>query len=187
MSDYSSIFSVIGSGVLLLTDSIGRFVANVDGLEVWDLPGFTITKMTGECERDNRLKLKLKQKKAVIVHVGTNDIHKLDPGQMVSNLNNLFFRIREENKDIEIMYSAILPRPCDSDDINKKVKNANVQIEKMCKARKFPFLHTFRPFVDKQGLCHRHMFAARDRGLHLNLEGVRVLSNFYLQVVKRIR
>ena len=90
---------------------------------------------------------------------------------MVSNLNNLFFNIREANRDIGIMYSAILPRACDLKDINQKVKDANVQIEKKCKARKFPFLHTFRPFIDKQGLYHRHMFAARDQGLHLNLEG----------------
>ena len=29
------------------------------------------------------LKLILKQKKAALIHVGTNDIHYLDPGQMV--------------------------------------------------------------------------------------------------------
>lgn len=179
--------SFIGSGILLLTDSIGKFVSGIDGLEVWDLPGYTITRMTGECEADRRLNIAIKQKKAIIVHVGTNDIHRWDSGQMVLNLNNLFFKIRQANKDIEIMYSAILPRPCDSEAINQKVKSANIAIEKACKARKFPFLHTFRPFVNKQGQCHRHLFAARDHGLHLNLEGTRVLSNFYLQVVKRIR
>ena len=56
------------------------------------------------------------------------------------------------NKDIDIIYSAILPRPCDSGDISQKVKDANVQIEKTCKA-KFPFLHTFRSFIDKQDHC----------------------------------
>ena len=108
--------------------------------------------MAGECANNNGLKFALKQKKTVIVNVGTNDIKRLNPGQMVSNLNNLFFYIREANRDIDIMYSAILPRACDSKDINQKVKDANVQIEKTCKARKFPFLHTFRPFIDKQGL-----------------------------------
>ena len=136
---------------------------------------------------NNGLKFELKQKKTVIVHVGKNDIKRINPGQMVSNLNNLFFNIREANRDIGIIYSAILPRACDSKDINQKVKDANVQIEKTCKARKFPLLHTFRPFIDKQGLYHRHMFAARDQGLHRNLEKTRVLTNFYLQVVKRIR
>ena len=32
-----------------------------------------------------------------------------------------------------------------------------------------------------------HMAAARENCLHLNLEGSRVLSNFYLQAVKRMR
>ena len=177
----------LGSGVLLLTDSIGKHVSGVDGLEVWDLPRYTITKMAGEYERDRNLKLTLKQKKAVILQVGTNDIHYLDPGQMISNINNLIFKIREANKDIDVLFSAILPRPCDSSDANQEVKDANVDIEKACKARKFSFLHTFRPFIDKQGHCNRHMFAARDHGLHLSLEGSRVLSNFSLQVVKRIR
>ena len=60
------------------------------------------------------------------------DIHRLDTGQMVSNLNNLFFKIREANRDIDIMYSAILPRLYDSGGINQKVKDSNVQIQKMC-------------------------------------------------------
>ena len=82
----------LGSGVLLLTDSIGKRVSGVDGLEVWALQGLTITKMTSECARDHNLKLTLKQKKAVILHVGTNDIHYLDPGQMVSNIYNPFYQ-----------------------------------------------------------------------------------------------
>ena len=93
--------------------------------------------MTGECAKNERLKLVLKQKnKTVIIHVGTNDIHRLDSGHMVSNLNKLFFKIRQANKDIDIMYSAIWPRPCDSDDINQKVKDVNVVIEKAYKAKK---------------------------------------------------
>ena len=86
----------LGSGVLLVTDSIDKHASGVDGLEVWALPSYTITKMTGECARDRNLKLTLKQK-AVILHVGTNDIHYLDPGQMVSNIYNLNFKIREAN------------------------------------------------------------------------------------------
>lgn len=178
---------ILGNTVILLTDSIGKYVSGIDGLEVRPFPGFTISKMMGECLRNKDLQSCLCKKTVVIVHVGTNDIHKLDSGQIVSNMNNLFFQIKEINRHIQIMYSAILPRPCDCDAINVKVKQANVAMEKLCKSRKFPYLHTFRPFVNKDGTCHRHMFAARDYGLHLNLEGTRVLTNFYLQVVKRIR
>lgn len=172
---------------MLLTDSIGKYVSGIEGLEVRSFPGFTISHLAGECERNMELKFVLKQKTAVIVHVATNDICKLDAGQIVSNLNNLFYQIKEINRNVEILYSAILPRPCNSETTNQRVNEANVAIEKACKARKFPFLHTFRPFINKTGECHRHMFAARDHGLHLNLEGNRVLTNFYLQVVKRIR
>ena len=154
------------------------------GLDVEVFPDLTISQMTGEFSKE-KFSFLLHQKSVIIVHFGTNDIQILDPGQIVSNLNDLFFKIRETNKQIQIMRSAILPRPDQSKEINQNVKTTNVAIEKMCKARKFPFLHTYHPFSDKKGQYHRHMFG--DDGLHLNLEGSRVLSNFYLQAVKRVR
>ena len=39
---FKKLFSLLGSGVLLLTDSIGKFVSGIDDLEVRDFPGFTI-------------------------------------------------------------------------------------------------------------------------------------------------
>lgn len=41
---------------------------------------------------------------------------------MVSNLNDRFFKIREVNKVVDITYSAILPRPCDSEILIRKLK-----------------------------------------------------------------
>lgn len=175
-----------GAGVLLLSDSICKYVSGIHGLEVKAFPGIGISRMAGECSKDC-LRSLLLQKSVVIVHVGTNDVSRFDAGQIVSNLNGLFFKIREANSHIQIMYSAILPKPNETREINDKIKTINLAIEKMCKARKFPFLHTYRPFIDKNGQYHRHMFAARDNGLHLNLEGSRVLSNFFLQIVKRVR
>ena len=83
------------------------------------------------------------------------------------------------------MYSAILPRPDQSNEINQTVKDINTAKEKMCKARKFPFLHIFRPFIDKEGQYHRYMFAARDNGFHLNLEGSRVSLEFLFASVEK--
>ena len=75
-----------------------------------------------------------------------------------------------------------------SKEIVKKISATNTDIEIVCKKKKFPFLHNYRPFRDKTtGGIHRHMFASKDGGLHLNLEGQRVFSNFLLQAVKRIR
>ena len=64
---FKNLFSLLGSGVLLLTDSIGKFVSGIDGLEVRGFPGFTIARMAGECESNNGLTFALKQKKTAII------------------------------------------------------------------------------------------------------------------------
>ena len=179
-------YLLLGSGVLLLSDSVCKYVSGSLGLEVKVYPGINVSQMTGECSKETFRSL-LCQKSVIIVHVGTNDVKRLNPGQIVSNLNRLFFGVREANKYIQIMHSSILPKPDQSKEINQNVNDINIAIGKMCKAKKFPFLHTYRPFIDKEGQYHRHMFAARDNGLHLNLEGSRLLSNFYLHAVKRVR
>ena len=68
------------------------------------------------------------QKTVIIVHVGTNAIERLNPGH-VSNLNGLFYKIREANHTIQ-MYSAIFPRPDLLKAMNQKVKTTNLEIGK---------------------------------------------------------
>ena len=67
------------------------------GLELNVYPGINISQMTGECSKKKFHSL-LRQKSVLLVHVETNDVKRLDPGQMVSNLNGLVFQIREANK-----------------------------------------------------------------------------------------
>ncbi len=120
----------------------------------------------------------------MILHIGTNDIFKLSPDEFPAAINNLFATIKQIKTSVHLLYSAMLPRPVDYFSSKDLVVTANMKIKKLCKYRKNPFLKTFKPFMARDGKPYRHMFAVRDGGLHLNTEGSRVLSNFYLQVVK---
>ncbi len=172
---------------LLVSDSIPKYVAGIDYLELHCFPGTTLGRLVAVFERNSALKHAVTYAEFVIVHVGTNDISILSPDSFPAAVNSLFTAIRQINPAIKLLYSAILPRPVDWSSTQSLVKRANNLIMRFCKARKIPFLSTFRPFVGANGVIHRHMFAVRDGGLHLNLEGSRVLTNFYLQVVKRLR
>ena len=49
----------------------------------------------------------------------------------------------------------------------------------LCRERNVQFLHTFRPFL-KNCQPIRELYAVNDQGLHLNLEGVRRLRQFFI-------
>lgn len=173
--------------VLLLCDSMAKYVEDVDCLSVQPFPGRTIGGLVREVSCNTDLQGKLSKADYVIIHVGTNDIHKLLPEEFSSNLNNLVSALGRVNRLLKPLISAIIPRPLDYKYTRDKVVKANNRIKYFCKLRKIPFLKTFRPFLGKNGHPLRHLFAIRDGGLHLNSEGSRVLSNYFLQVVKGLR
>lgn len=172
---------------LLMSDSIAKHVHGVDGLVVEAFPGRTLGGLAYEISKNVKLQDLISKSDYVIVHCGTNDIRNLGIEDFPAAINNVFACISRINRKVKLLYSAILPRPVDFAVTKELVIKANNRIRRFCKFRKFPFLKTFKPFVDRKGIPMRHMFAIKDGGLHLNTEGSRVLSNFFLQVVKSQR
>lgn len=166
---------------------MAKHVEEVDCLSVKAFPGKTIGGLVYEVSHNTDLQDSLLKSDYVIIHVGTNDIYKLSHDQFPSSLNNLVAAISRVSNLIKPLISAIIPRPVDYGRTKDKVIKVNNKIKYFCKIRKVPFVKTFRPFLDKRGHPLRHLFAIRDGGLHLNSEGSRVLSNFFLQVVKSLR
>ena len=76
------------------------------------------------------------------------------------------------------MFSSVLPRPVDHESNGEKVKDVNKDLMKSCEQRKIKLLHSYRPFL-KFDKSIRELFAIRDHGLHLNLEGLRRLRLFF--------
>ncbi|MES9902601.1 MAG: SGNH/GDSL hydrolase family protein [Sedimenticola sp.] len=181
-------FLVVGNKQsLLISDSIAKHVTGVEDLVVRPFPGRTIGGLAREVSSSKSLQRDIESANIVIVHVGTNDIFNLHFEDFPSALNNLFGVIRNVKLNVKLCYSAILPRPVDLRQSKSLVINANNRVRRFCKYRRITYLQSFRPFVQKNGEPHRHMFAVRDGGLHLNTEGSRVLSNFYRQVLNSMK
>ena len=111
----------------------------------------------------------------VLVHVGTNDLNKLN-SEILTKFKNLISGIRLVKSDCKIILSSILPRPVDVDLTTEKIIIVNKELQKMCYEQNVEFLYTFSSYM-KSGFPNRKLFAYRDGGLHLNQSGVKILKD----------
>jgi lysophospholipase L1-like esterase len=144
-------------------------------------PGINIARPSARIQNAHFLMSK-PYKPYTIIHVGTNDINSREyysVYEIISFFNNLITLIRSIIPQTHIVFSSILPRPCDYLDTSAKVKQINKLLEGQCKERNCQFIHSCRPFF-KFGKPVHSLFAVKDKGLHLNLEGTRLLRRFSL-------
>ncbi|XP_045159243.1 uncharacterized protein LOC123524817 [Mercenaria mercenaria] len=177
------------SGVMvhIISDSIAKDVGGIWHTKVIAFPGIGITRLSVRIQSSPYLV----SKPVTIIHVGTNDINPRNPNEeysvddIISFYNNMITLIRNVNPHTHIVFSSILPRPCDYEQTKDKIKQVNQLLEVKCKERYCQFIHSFRPFF-KYGKPVRALFAVRDKGLHLNLEGTRQLRKFFINTVSHL-
>ena len=173
--------------VHIISDSIAKDVDGIWHTKVSPFPGINLARLSSRIQNTPSLVAK----PFTLIHVGTNDIISRNSSddysveEIISFYNNLITIIRDINADTHIVFSAILPRPCDYDITKNKVKSVNDKLSDKCKERKCQFIHSFRPFF-KNGKPDRSLFAVRDKGLHLNLEGTRRLKRFFINTVSHL-
>ena len=163
--------------MLIVSDSIAKYVTDIRSAEVIPYPGITINGLTAVVQL-------VLDKQFTIFHVGTNDIPRLEEKAILSCFNN-FITVVKQNSRTTILMSSILPRPKDYSVSKEKVKNVNKELKKLCRVRNIRFLHSFKPFL-KYGDPVREFFAVRDGGLHLNNEGIRRLRFFFINTVAHL-
>lgn len=167
--------------VTIVSDSIAKYITGIEGVSLQAFRGDTIGRLT------NRLlshQVKLEQFDHVIFHVGTNDIgNKASFDHMISDYGNLIGICRKVKPSINIIMSAILPRPVDHENTDIMIKRVNGYLQRnMSKSMNFRFLRTYRPFM-YAGKVKRELFAKRDGGLHLNTEGTNKLRYYFLRTI----
>lgn len=120
----------------------------------------------------------------VIFHVGTNDIDdKASFHAMQSDYGNLVGICRRKYPKINIIMSAIIPRPRDHQNTEDPIIRINSYMEKtMSKTLNFKFIKTYRPFM-YAGKPSAELFAKNDKGLHLNTEGSSRLRYYFLRTI----
>ena len=143
--------------------------------------GDTIAQIANKVERGIA---SLKNFDHVIFHVGTNDIDdKVSFHAMQSDYGNLVGICRRKYPKINIIMSAIIPRPRDHQITDDPIKRINFYMEKtMSKTLNFKFIKTYRLFM-YAGKPSAELFAKNDKGLHLNTEGSSRLRYYFLRTI----
>ncbi|XP_053399829.1 uncharacterized protein LOC123529329 isoform X1 [Mercenaria mercenaria] len=170
--------------VVILGDSIVKFLPPIEGVTVQSFPGATVGKLSFLVSKK---RVNLYDKHFIILHVGTNNISNQDSlASMSSDFSNLIAAIRTENPSIRIIVSSVLPRPVDHEITESCIKEYNRFLEDILAADlDFKFIRSYRPFCFK-GSVKRYLFAKLDGGLHLNSEGANRLRHFFLRVISTL-
>ena len=106
--------------------------------------------------------------------------------QIISDYVNLIKACRSINPNIKIIMSAIIPRPVDHDVTDPIIRKINSYLHKtLSNELKFKFICTYKPFTHA-GKVKRELYAIRDGGLHLNMEGTSKLRFFFLRVISTL-
>ena len=85
----------------------------------------------------------------VILHVGTNDIDRRAPyNNIIFNFGNLIGICKKQKPSIQIIVSAILPRPKGHSISDPMIRSINKQLNKvMSKSMRFKFVTSYKPFM----------------------------------------
>lgn len=112
-----------------------------------------------------------KNPELIVLHVGTNDIPKKNPSDIVKEIKSLGQGI-VENGLTKIAISEIIQR--EDKALNIKVKETNVLLNKLCSKYKWPIIHHTN--INTSNL--------NQSGLHLNLTGTKLLAMNYIDFLK---
>lgn len=120
--------------------------------------------------------------------MGTNDIgNRACFKAIISDFGNLVAICRKQKPKINIIISAIIPRPKDHLVTDPMIRGVNKYLDKnMSKNHNFKFIYTYKPFT-YCGAVKLELYAKRDLGLHLNTEGQNRLSHFFLRVISTFK
>ena len=119
--------------------------------------------------------------------MGTNDLGNRAPyNNIISDFGNLIGICKQKKPSIQLVVSAILPRPVDLDSTDNVRRNINDYLQKsMSKSMRFKFVCAYKPFM-RAGHVRRELFAKNDGGLHLNTAGTNTLTRFLIRVVSTL-
>lgn len=172
----------------MLSDSIGKRVRTIKDCELFVRRGKTFSGIS-DCIINDMVVVR--DRKAILIHVGTNDVsdllrrqqerkrqlsymgraHKppITVEQIVEGFKSVVFQIRRHNHTAQILFSAILPRPTDYNDSEPIIRQVNNQIEQYCWQHSCIFVYSYKWFC-RAGLPVKAYFAQND-DLHLSDAG----------------
>ena len=162
----------------MISDSIAKYVDNVDGLTVKSYRGACISDMENYIKREN---LQLYTYDYIILHVGTNDIRNRSVKQIMQAYKFLFRACKSAAGNATVVFSSILPRLVDFEETKGACINVNSRLEEFCRKNGLIFVKSYKRFLHA-GQPISNLFAKRDGGLHLSFEGTKQLRQCIIHI-----
>ena len=181
--------------VKIVTDSMVKLVPGYDHLLHEYRPGLTITDLT-RLILDGEIKVSMH---AVLwLHIGTNSLaprprrwRERDDRiiaevnsvpRLMAEVKRLKSAIRRYNRRAMVVFSAVLPRPCDDRETGPVVAAFNARLKAWAATElRVAFVDSATPFLYTRGPQHdrprRELF--NSKGLHLSQSGEHTLATFW--------
>jgi hypothetical protein len=157
----------------LIGDSIIQFILKCKYTSVQSLPGLYAKDLVDTMRRDI---IKVRNFKAVVVFIGTNDMTKSSYQEIVVFFEEIIEHIRAVNPLARLAICGILPRPCDSksETMLRKRVSTNNAISHLCRRLNVTFI--------KSEICLKDQGSDkvlyRPDKIHLEDKGVRLLKTY---------
>jgi hypothetical protein len=110
----------------------------------------------------------------LILHVGTNDLQRKTPDELLTHVQVLGQKINRENRDIELVLSEIITRK-DDERLANKVNEYNKGLAQLCIEQNWSL-------IKHNNISINHL---NNYGLHLNKQGTSVLAKNIKQFLSR--
>jgi hypothetical protein len=157
----------------LIGDSMLQMIKEFLYTSVQSLPGLYAKDLVGVMRRGD---IKVSNFRAIIILIGTNDLHKVTHQELASYFNDIVDYIRSVNPLARIAISCILPRPCDykfPTKVKKRV-SANNAISHVCRRINVQYIKSEICLFD-QG--PDKLLYMPDK-IHLTMKGVKILKMY---------
>lgn len=170
--------------VIIVGDSIIKFLPPIEGVQIAAFPGATIGKLS---YLFSSRKVAISEAEYIMLHIGTNNVANGQSAETIlADYANLIAIVRRLYPSIKIICSAILPRPVDHQTTDSVIRLINKSIETdLTKNLNIKFIRSYRPFCEN-GKVKRYLFAKMDGGLHLNSAGADQLRHFFIRVISTL-
>jgi lysophospholipase L1-like esterase len=153
--------------VLVITDSIGKYLEDIWYMELVAVRGARINSMKTMIKNKE---INLSLYSHIIIHLGTNDVNSTTD-KIIADFRELILLIKSTDSLVKIFISSILPRPVDFNlYTGSKCKSINLLLCKMCSQYNVHFIRSYKRFSNK-ALPVRSLYANEDGCLHLNEAG----------------
>ena len=109
--------------MVIVSDSIAKYLEGIEGVDLKSFPGDTIAKITYRIDTKH---VRLDKYDYILLHVGTDDTdNKASFDDMISDFGNLIGMCRKRKSKIKIIISSVLPRPVDYVNTNDPSRRVN--------------------------------------------------------------